>query len=125
VTYNSQIEKNIIKLNTEYENIIQNVLFATTVHAALMPGRKYDVIYQNGDCSRDSNVHTLRVLYQNATSLQSFCGVYCKGTRLWAGIGESWFDSYLGLRFVSYRQSTDTGAQLTFSQIDIGVFLRE
>jgi transposase len=37
--------------------------------------RIYDVIPQNGDCSRESNVRTLvfrnKVRYQNATSLQN------------------------------------------------------
>jgi hypothetical protein len=40
----------------EYESIIQKVLFGNVVFAILMSGRKY-VIPQNGDCSRESNVH--------------------------------------------------------------------
>jgi hypothetical protein len=40
-----------------------------------MSGRDYDVIPQNGDCSRENNVHTFdfrnKVRYQNATSLQN------------------------------------------------------
>jgi hypothetical protein len=33
----------------EYEDVTQTVLFGNTVLAALMSGRKYDVIHQNGD----------------------------------------------------------------------------
>jgi hypothetical protein len=59
----------------EYENATQKVLFGKAVLAALMSGRKYEVILQNGDCSRESNVRTLvlrnKVHYQNATSLQN------------------------------------------------------
>jgi hypothetical protein len=59
----------------EYEDETQKVLFGNAVLAALMSGRKYDVMPQNGDCSRESNVRTLvfrnKVRYQNATSLQN------------------------------------------------------
>jgi formylmethanofuran dehydrogenase subunit A len=48
-----------MKLLTEYENVAQKVLFNNAILAALMSGRKYDVISQNGDCSRESNVRTL------------------------------------------------------------------
>jgi hypothetical protein len=34
----------------EYEGVTQKVLFGNSVLAALMSGRKYDVIPQNGDC---------------------------------------------------------------------------
>jgi hypothetical protein len=75
VAYNFQTGNNKIKLLMEYENVTQNVLFGNTVLAALMSGRKYDVIPQNGDCSRESNVCTSvfrnNVRYQNATSLQN------------------------------------------------------
>jgi hypothetical protein len=53
-----QTESNKIKLLKECENVTQKVLFGNTVFAALMPGRKYDVIPQNGECSRESNVGT-------------------------------------------------------------------
>jgi hypothetical protein len=36
----------------KYENIAQRVLFGKIVLAALMSGRKYDVISQNGVCSK-------------------------------------------------------------------------
>jgi hypothetical protein len=42
----------------EYENVTQKVLFGNAVLAALMSGRKYDIIPQNGDCSRESNMRT-------------------------------------------------------------------
>jgi hypothetical protein len=42
-----------IKLLTEYESVTQKVLFDNVLDA-LMFGRKYDVITQNGDCSRES-----------------------------------------------------------------------
>jgi hypothetical protein len=42
-----------IKLLTEYEDVTQKVLFGNAVLAALMSGRKYDVINQNGDFSPD------------------------------------------------------------------------
>jgi hypothetical protein len=38
----------------EYESATQTVLFGKAVLAALMTGRKYDVISQNGDCSREA-----------------------------------------------------------------------
>jgi hypothetical protein len=47
------------KLPTEYESVTQKVLFGNAVLAALMSGRKYDVIPQNGDCSSESNMRTL------------------------------------------------------------------
>jgi hypothetical protein len=74
VAYNFQTENNKIKLLMEYESVTQKVLFGTAVITALMSGRKCDVIPQNGDCSRESNVCTSvfrnKVYYQNATSLQ-------------------------------------------------------
>jgi hypothetical protein len=75
VAYNIQNGKNKIKLLKEYENVTQKVLFGNDVLAALMSGSKYDVITQNGDCSRESNVHTSgfqnKVRYQNAKKLQN------------------------------------------------------
>jgi hypothetical protein len=38
-----------MKLLTEYESATQKVLFGNAVLAALMSGRIYDVIIQNGD----------------------------------------------------------------------------
>jgi hypothetical protein len=55
VAYNFQTGKNKIKVLTEDES----VLFCDAVLAALMSGKKYDVIPQNGECSRGSNVCTL------------------------------------------------------------------
>jgi hypothetical protein len=49
VAYNFQTGNNIIKLLTEYEGVIQKVLFGNSVLAALTSGRKYDVIPQIGD----------------------------------------------------------------------------
>jgi hypothetical protein len=40
------------------------ILLGTAVLAALMSGKKYDVIPQNGDCSRESNVLTLIIKRQ-------------------------------------------------------------
>jgi hypothetical protein len=59
VVYNFQREKKKKKLLKEYKSLTQNVLFGNAVLAALMSGRKYDVIPQNGDCSRESNVRAL------------------------------------------------------------------
>jgi hypothetical protein len=55
----------------EYESVSQKVLFCNAVLAALMSERQYDVIPQNGDCSRESNVRILvyrnKVRYQKTT----------------------------------------------------------
>jgi hypothetical protein len=59
VAYNFQTGNNKIKLLTEYEGVTQKLLFGNAVLAALMSVRKYDVIPQNGDCSRESNLRTL------------------------------------------------------------------
>jgi hypothetical protein len=77
VAYNFEIgKKNKVKLLMEYESVTQKVLFGNAVHTVLMmPGKKYDVIPQNGDRSRESNVHTSvfrnNVCHQTATSLQN------------------------------------------------------
>jgi hypothetical protein len=47
------------KLLTQYEIVTQTFLFDNAVLAALMSGRKYDVIRQSGDYSRERNLHTL------------------------------------------------------------------
>jgi hypothetical protein len=49
VAYNFQTGKNKIKLLMEYEDVTQKDLFGNAVLAALMSGRKYDVITQIGD----------------------------------------------------------------------------
>jgi DUF917 family protein len=49
VAYNFQTGSNKIKLLTEYKGVTQKVLFSNAVLAALMSGRKYDVIPKNGD----------------------------------------------------------------------------
>jgi hypothetical protein len=59
VAYIFQNEKNRIELLMEYKNVSPNVLFRHAVLAALMSERKYDVIPQNDDCLRESNVRTL------------------------------------------------------------------
>lgn len=55
----------------EYESVTQEVLFGNATLIALMSGRKYDVIPQNGNCG---NVHTLgfrnKVRYHIATHVQ-------------------------------------------------------
>jgi hypothetical protein len=56
VAYTFQTVKNKIKLLTEYETVNLRVLFGIDVLAALMFWRKYDVIPQTGDCSRESKV---------------------------------------------------------------------
>jgi hypothetical protein len=43
----------------EYEIVSQIVLFCSAVLAAMVSGRKNDVIPQNGDYSRESNMRTL------------------------------------------------------------------
>jgi hypothetical protein len=59
VAYNFLTGNNKIKLLMEYGSVTQKVLFGNPVLAALKSGRKYDVIPNNCDCSRESNVHTL------------------------------------------------------------------
>jgi hypothetical protein len=77
VVDNFEIGKNKTKLLTEYESVTQKGLFGNAVLAALLSGRKYDAIRQNGDCSKESNVRIFtlvfpnKVRYQNATSLQN------------------------------------------------------
>jgi hypothetical protein len=58
MAYTLQTEKNTIKLLQEYENVTQKVLCIYNVLAGLMSGRKYDVMPQNGDRSRESNMRT-------------------------------------------------------------------
>jgi hypothetical protein len=74
MAYNFQTGINKTKPLKEYEIVTQKVLFGNAVLAALMSGRKYDVISRNGDCSRERNVRTLvmrnKVRYQISTSLQ-------------------------------------------------------
>jgi hypothetical protein len=59
VAYNFQIENNKMKLHMEYESVTQQILFCNGVLAALMSGTEYDVIAQNGYCSRESSVRAL------------------------------------------------------------------
>jgi hypothetical protein len=56
LAYNFQTGNNRKKLLTEYESVNNKVLFDKAVLAALLSERKYDVIPQNGDCSRESSV---------------------------------------------------------------------
>jgi hypothetical protein len=58
MAYNFQTRSNKIKLLTEYVSVTQKVFFLNAILAALMSGKKYDVISQNGYCSRESNVRT-------------------------------------------------------------------
>lgn len=69
----------------EYESITKNVLFGNAVLAALMSGRKYDVITLNANCSerkqcpyfgfaKEVHWHKLNVV----TELSTF--IYCSPT---------------------------------------------
>jgi hypothetical protein len=49
VAYNFQLGKHKVKLLTEYENTTEKVLRGNAVLAALMPGRKYDIVPTNRD----------------------------------------------------------------------------
>jgi hypothetical protein len=64
-----------MKLLMEYERVTQNVLFGDATVAALISGRKYDVIPKNSNYSRESNMRTLVVgnkfHYENAAPLQN------------------------------------------------------
>jgi hypothetical protein len=75
MVYNFQIGNNKIKLLIEYKNVTQKVVFDNAVFTILMSWIKDDIISQNGDYSRESNVRTLvfrnKVRYQNAASLQN------------------------------------------------------
>jgi hypothetical protein len=74
MAYNFQTGSNKIKMLTGYKSVTKN-LSGNAVLAALISGRKYEIIRQNGDCSKDSNVRILvfrkKVRCQNATSLQN------------------------------------------------------
>jgi hypothetical protein len=69
MAYNFKTTNNKIERLTEYESVTQKVLFGNAVFAALMSGRKKYVIPENGDCSRESSLHTLvsqdKISYQN------------------------------------------------------------
>jgi DUF917 family protein len=62
VAYNFQTGNNKIKLLTEYKGVTQKVLFGNAVLAALMSGRKYNVIPPNGDLISSCG-DTLRTLF--------------------------------------------------------------
>jgi hypothetical protein len=59
---------NKTKLLVEYVSVTQRVLFGYAILAAMMTGRNYDVISQNGDCSRESNVRTFFSSKQSSLS---------------------------------------------------------
>jgi hypothetical protein len=74
MAYNFQTWSNKIKLLREYENVTQKVFFGNAVFAPLMCGEEYDVITQNDDCWRESNVRTLVFRKKNLDSnLESPC----------------------------------------------------
>jgi hypothetical protein len=54
MAYKFKSEKNKTSLLKEYESVTQKVLFGNTVLAALIYRGIYDVILQNGDCSREA-----------------------------------------------------------------------
>jgi hypothetical protein len=58
MAYNFQTGNKIEQLSG-YESVTQGVVFGNTVFTALTSGGKYDVMLQNGDCSKESNVRTL------------------------------------------------------------------
>jgi hypothetical protein len=68
VAYNFQNGRNKIELLKEYERVTQKDLFGNAISAALVSGRKYDVITQNCDCSRESNVRSL--VFQNKSVIK-------------------------------------------------------
>jgi hypothetical protein len=57
MAYNIQAAKKKTACGTE--KCTQIFVFGKAVLAALMFGRKYDIIPQNDDCSRESNIRTL------------------------------------------------------------------
>jgi hypothetical protein len=59
VAWNFQSGYRKIKQLTEYENVTQKVLFNIAALPKCLSGRKYEVIIQNGDCSRESSVPNL------------------------------------------------------------------
>jgi hypothetical protein len=61
MAYNFQTGNNKMKLLTEYESVIQKVLFGNAVLAALMSGRKYDVIPQIGDVVTELSMEKIRL----------------------------------------------------------------
>jgi hypothetical protein len=67
MAHNFQTGHNEIKLLKEYESVTQTVLFGKVELAALMSGRKYDIIHQNGDYSRERNVRNS--VFRNASPL--------------------------------------------------------
>jgi hypothetical protein len=52
----------------EYVSVTQNVLFDNAVLAALMFGRLYGALPQNGDCLRKSGMRSLVTCYQNVVT---------------------------------------------------------
>jgi hypothetical protein len=71
VAYNFQIGSNKIKLLPEYENVTQRDLFGNAVLAALISGRKYDVIPQNG--VRVANGQAWFVVVFNTVKRSGYC----------------------------------------------------
>jgi hypothetical protein len=74
LAYNFQTGENKIKLLMEYESATLIVSYGNAIIAALMSGRKYGVIPQNGDCSGVRLRFSKQVRYQNATSLRTYYG---------------------------------------------------
>jgi hypothetical protein len=64
------------------KSVTQKVLSGNAVLAALLPGRKYDSISQNGECSREGNVRTwvFRKKSVIKTPLDFFLWGYIKDT---------------------------------------------
>jgi hypothetical protein len=50
-----------MKLLTEYEGVTQKVLFDNAILAALMSGRKYDVIPQIGDVVTELSMEKIQL----------------------------------------------------------------
>jgi hypothetical protein len=72
VAYNFRIGSNKTKLLMGYKVARKSVLFGNAVLAALMSGTKYDVIPQNGDSSKESNVRTL--VFRKKVKTRTQCG---------------------------------------------------
>jgi hypothetical protein len=61
MAYNFQTGNNKIKLLTKYEGVTRKVLFGNAVLAALMYGRKYDVVPQIGDVVIELSMEKIRL----------------------------------------------------------------
>jgi hypothetical protein len=70
VVYNFQTGINKINSFTEGEHVIQNVLFGNAVLSTLVSWRKYDVIPQNGDCSRENSMRRYFEFFETKSAIK-------------------------------------------------------